>query len=111
MKPKKEEKQGSPSIKLEKELAEITKELTRKNRDLEIEASLERVRAVAMGMSQSDDLLSICETMFHELKKLGFDDLRNAMIDIHYEAKDYLLNYDYSDNAGKTITTFKYNSS
>ncbi len=107
----KKETSASPSTnELKKELAAITSELSRKNRDLEIEASLERVRAVAMGMNQSDDLLSICETMFHELKKLGFDDLRNAMIDIHYEAKAYLLNYDYSDNTGKTITTFKYNS-
>ncbi len=110
MKRKQEEKPDSRIAQLEKELTANTVELKRKNRDLEIEASLERVRAVAMGMNQSDDLLSICETMFHELKKLGFDDLRNAMIDIHYEANEYLLNYDYSDNTGKTITTFKYNS-
>ncbi len=110
MKSKKETIAGSSPNELEKELAKITLELERKNRDLEIEAALERVRIVAMGMSNPDDLLSICETMFRELKKLGFSDLRNAMIDIHYEAKEYLLNYDYSENTGKTITTFKYNS-
>ncbi len=80
------------------------------NRELEIEAALERVRAVAMSMTKPDDLLSICETMFHELKKLGFADLRNAMINIHYDEKSYLLNYDFAENTGRTVTSFVYNS-
>ncbi|MBL7762331.1 MAG: hypothetical protein JNL23_02780, partial [Chitinophagaceae bacterium] len=80
------------------------------NRELEIEAALERVRAVAMSMTKPDDLLSICETMFHELKKLGFTDLRNAMINIHYDEKSYLLNYDFAENTGRTVTSFVYNS-
>jgi signal transduction histidine kinase len=77
---------------------------------LQIEASLERVRTVAMGMNQSDDLLSICEIMFHELKKLGFEDLRNAMISIHYDEKQYLLNYEYRESVGKTVIKVIYNS-
>ncbi|GAB4372503.1 MAG: hypothetical protein Kow0042_15850 [Calditrichia bacterium] len=46
---------------LEKQVAEKTADLLKKNQELEIEAALERVRTVAMGMSTSDDLLNICE--------------------------------------------------
>jgi len=110
MKSKKETIANSSPNELEKKLAEVTFELERKNRDLEIEAALERVRTVAMGMSNPDDLLGICETMFHELKKLGFDDLRNAMISIHYDEKQYLLNYEYRESVGKTVIRVIYNS-
>ena len=101
------------AILLEETIEEL--ELKRKaveaqNKELAIESALERVRTVAMSMSKADDLLSICETMYHELKKSGFDDIRNAMIDVHYDDKNYLLNYDYSDEAGKTVTKFIYNS-
>ena len=92
------------------ELGQKRKAVEAQNKELEIETALERVRTVAMSMSKADDLLSICEIMHHELKKLGFDDIRNAMIDIHYDEKNYLLNYDYSDESGKTVTKFIYNS-
>jgi hypothetical protein len=92
------------------ELEQKRKSVEAQNRDLEIEGALERVRVVAMSMAKPDDLLSICETMFHELKKLGFTDLRNAMINIHYDAQNYLLNYDYAENTGRTVTSFTYNS-
>ena len=92
------------------ELEQKRKAVEAQNRELEIEAALERVRAVAMSMAKPDDLLSICETMFHELKKLGFADLRNAMINIHYDEKSYLLNYDFAENTGRTVTSFVYNS-
>ncbi len=100
-------------ILLEETIAELEqkrKAVEEQNRELEIEAALERVRTVAMGMSKPDDLLSICDTMFHELQKLSFDDLRNTMINLHDDAKQFILNYDYSELSGKTITKFKYNS-
>ncbi|MEO5947432.1 MAG: ATP-binding protein [Chitinophagaceae bacterium] len=73
-----------------------TAELEEKNRELEIETSLEKVRAVAMGMHKPDDMLSVCKTMYHELKSLGFDELRNAMIHSFPKEKNYFINYDYS---------------
>jgi hypothetical protein len=85
---------------LEKELVEKTAELARKNRDLQIESSLERVRAVALTMKQPDDLLSICKIMFAELQSLGVSDLRNALINFWDDASGSLLDYDYSDYAG-----------
>src|SRR4249919_1747769 len=69
------------------ELEQKRKAVEAQNRELEIEAALERVRTVAMSMNKPDDLLSICEILFNELQKLGFSRLRNAMIDIHYDDK------------------------
>jgi hypothetical protein len=72
-------------------------------REAQIEASLERVRAVAMGMNKSDDLLSICEVSFKEFKKLGFDNIRNALIHIQYDNQKYFMDYDFSDLTGGAI--------
>lgn len=74
-----------------------------------IEASLERVRSVAMSMHQASDLLEICETSYVELIKLGFSELRNTMINIHDDAEEKFLNYDYSKYAGKSVTKYGYN--
>lgn len=78
-------------------------------REAQIEASLERVRSVAMGMRQASDLLEICETSYVELLKLGFTELRNTMINIHNDADEKFLNYDYSKYAGKSVTKYGYN--
>ena len=87
-----------------------TVELENKTRDLEIQNSLERIRGIAMGMSKPDDLLEIAENIFRELKKHGFDSLRNTMINIYQDQLDSLLNYDFSPNSGKTLTTIQYKS-
>jgi signal transduction histidine kinase len=55
---------------LEKLVAEKTADLALKNRELEIEAALERVRARAMGMHNSDELKELIGTVFTELTKL-----------------------------------------
>ena len=73
-----------------------TAELEIKNKELEIETSLEKVRAVAMGMHKPDDMLGVCKTMYNELKSLGFDELRNAMIHSFPEDNVFFINYDYS---------------
>jgi len=81
---------------LERVVEQRTNELQIKNRELEIETSLEKVRAVAMGMHKPDDMLEVCKTMYHELKSLGFDELRNAMIHSFPEDNVFFINYDYS---------------
>ena len=48
-----------------------TIELERKNRELEIEAALERVRAKTMAMHRSDELGATSLLLFDELKALG----------------------------------------
>ena len=79
-------------------------------REAQIEASLERVRAVAMGMNKSDDLLSICEISYKEFKKLGFDNIRNALIHIQYDNQKHFMDYDFSDLTGGAITKIEYGS-
>ena len=90
------------------ELEQKRKAVEEQNRELEIEASLERVRTVAMGMSKSEDLLSICEVSFRELQKLGFDDLRNAVIHVHNDEQKYFMDYDFSDFTGGQIGKVEY---
>lgn len=101
------------SVLLEKtteELEHERKSLEDKNRELEIESSLERVRTVAMSMRDAADLLKICQILFEELTALGFAELRNAMINIVDDEKGSFLNYDFHSDGGGNITHFQYNS-
>ena len=50
-----------------------TIELEAKNRELEIEGALQRIRAQAVAMQQSSDLLDIVVTMRNEFTKLGHE--------------------------------------
>ncbi|MBK7254984.1 MAG: nuclear transport factor 2 family protein, partial [Ignavibacteria bacterium] len=97
------------NLELQKLVDEKTADLLIKNSDLQIETSLERVRTVAIGMRKSEELLNVCEILFKELKTLGFDELRNTMINIHNDEEKTFLNYDYSDTLGKNITPLFYN--
>jgi signal transduction histidine kinase len=57
--------------KFQKQINEQTAELQEKNRELEIEASLERVRAKAMAMHSTKDIESATVVVFNELSRLG----------------------------------------
>ena len=87
--------------------AELEKQLAEKNRDLQIEASLERVRTVAMSMRKPADLLSICESLFRELQLLDFGNLRNALVHTYLNS-NYIIDYDYSDFSKGTINHIPY---
>ncbi|PWK17772.1 ATP-binding protein [Xanthomarina spongicola] len=50
-----------------------TTELEQKNRELEVETALERIRAQAVAMKESSDLLDIVVTMRNEFIKLGHE--------------------------------------
>jgi len=95
---------------LQKLVEEKTIELKTINQELELETSLERVRAVANGMMKPDNLLAVCEVLFAELRKLGFQQLRNSMINIHHDDEGYFLNNDFSEELGRTVTRIAYNS-
>ena len=88
----------------------VEKELDSKNRDLEFETSLEKVRAVALSMRKAEELTGICEVLYSELRSLGFSEMRNTMINIHNDEKGSFINYDYSDEIGKSITPLFYNT-
>lgn len=77
-------------------------------KEARIEASLEKVRAQALGMHKPGDLLNVCKVLFKELIQLGFDQLRNAVIHTLYDEKGYFLDHDYSDYSGGAITTIPY---
>ncbi len=51
--------------------AELEKQLATKNRDLEIEAALERVRSRTMAMQHSDELSETAYILFQQFKELG----------------------------------------
>ena len=91
------------------ELEQKRKAVEDQNHELEIESSLERVRTMAMGISKPPDLLDVCEIMFIELQNMGFNELRNSMINIHEDQNRTLLNYDYSDKMGKSINLLRFN--
>jgi signal transduction histidine kinase/ketosteroid isomerase-like protein len=99
------------NIQLRDAVKRRTIELENKNRELEIEAALEKVRVQALGMHKPDDLLNVCKILFKELQVLGFDNLRNAMIDTFVDEKKYLLDYDFSDFTGGSITRNAYSGS
>ncbi|RMA57300.1 ATP-binding protein [Ulvibacter antarcticus] len=78
-------------------------------REAKIEASLEKVRNVALGMKQSDHLLDIVKALYEQLLELGFNDIRNAIIDVNNEDEETFMDYDYSHEMGGTITLMSYN--
>ena len=78
-------------------------------REAKIEASLEKVRAVATGMHKPDDLLNVCEVMYKEFLSLGFSEIRNAIININNDTDGSFINYDYAEAAGKSFGHFKNN--
>jgi hypothetical protein len=80
------------------------------NLELEIEAALERVRREAMAMKKPDDLLGICKMLFEALLTLGFSELRNTMINIYNDDKEYFVNYDFSIDGGLNRLVIPYNS-
>ncbi len=103
-------KKKTQQPKPEQKISELEKELVKKTRELEIEASLERVRTVAMSMNKSEDLLRICEVSFNEFQKLGFDHLRNAVIHIPNDDQNFYMDYDYSESLGSAIAKIDYGS-
>ncbi|WP_203295983.1 ATP-binding protein [Luteirhabdus pelagi] len=77
-------------------------------REAKIEAALEKVRSVALSMNESKDLLTITKELYEQLLELGFDDIRNALIDVNNEDAQTFLDYDYSHEMGGTITLMSY---
>src|SRR5665647_1562254 len=74
---------GTTAILLEetiKELAQNRKTVKAQNRELEIEAALEKVRNKTMAMRNSQDIGDTVSTMFDELVKLGAETIRCGIL-------------------------------
>jgi signal transduction histidine kinase len=74
-----------------------TIELEQKNRELEIEAALERVRARTMAMHKSDELLETGALLFKELSKLGVKIFNCGYVLMDDKAK---IGWNYGVNPG-----------
>ncbi len=82
-----------------------TVELEQRNLELTIEAALEKVRAVAMGMKHAADMLEICRTISHELASLKVKNIRNVQTAIFYPQRGTYMNYEYYAKHKKTFIT------
>ncbi len=76
--------------------------------EAKIEAALEKVRSVALSLKNSDDMLEIAQVLYEQLLELGFTEMRNAIIDIHNDANETFLDYDYSHDMSSAVTEFSY---
>ena len=77
---------------LEKQVAERTAELAHKNRELEIEAALDKVRSRSLAMHKSDELQEVVVVVFEKLKELGLVFDGGAGIQLFTEnSKDSIL--------------------
>jgi signal transduction histidine kinase len=89
------EEESLPMEGLRRKNQELEAKIKERTRELEIEASLERVRAVAMGMMKPDDMLEVCLAISQESEKLGIKEIRNVQTVIVNEQKGTYVNYQY----------------
>jgi len=73
--------------KLEQKVAEQTAGLQQKNRELEIEAALERVRSRTMAMHNSDELQEVGSVLFQQLEMIGLSPVSSWISLVHPELK------------------------
>ena len=79
--------------------------LEHQNHELEIEAALERVRTIAMGMSKADDMLEVCKTISQQLELLGLKEIRNVQTAIFSDERATYMNYEHYARHDKDIVT------
>jgi hypothetical protein len=64
-------------------LMKVFAELRIKDRELEIEAALERVRAQALAMQTSDDLIEVANVLREQMGKLGQPELESSIVHLY----------------------------
>ncbi|HKJ80628.1 MAG TPA: ATP-binding protein [Ignavibacteriaceae bacterium] len=79
-------KKKIPQPEYGQKISELEKELAKKNRELEIEAALEKVRARTISMQKSEDLAEIMHLISEQLKSLG-EEIDQITIGIFDEEK------------------------
>lgn len=80
---------------LEKKFESLNCRLAEQNRELEIEAALEKVRVCAMAMKEPADMLDVCRIISEQFELLGVREIRNVQTAIFYQTKGAYLNYEY----------------
>ncbi|HEX5111497.1 MAG TPA: ATP-binding protein, partial [Saprospiraceae bacterium] len=99
------EKISQENLQLREAVKRRTTELEHKNRELEIEAALEKVRTIAMSMQDPNDMLGVCHTIADQLSMLGVKEIRNVQTAIIYENKGTYLNFEYYAKHDKDMVT------
>jgi len=99
------EKIKEENLQLREAVQRRTVDLENKNRELAIESSLEKVRAVAMGMRKPDDMLEVCRMISEQLEILGVREIRNVQTAIFYPVKSVYINYEYYRLHQKSLIT------
>ncbi len=89
------EKITKENLELRDAVKRRTIELENKSKELEIEAALERVRAVAMGMKKPEDMLDVCRMITKQLEGFGVTKIRNVQTAIIDETIGQYLCYQY----------------
>ncbi|MCB9211276.1 MAG: nuclear transport factor 2 family protein [Ignavibacteriales bacterium] len=95
----------SENLKLQKAVKDRTEELEKTNRTLEIETSLERVRAIALSMKEPADMLEVCKVISNQLQLLGIKDIRNVQTAIFNRSNKTYINYEYYKLHDKELIT------
>ncbi|WP_194973320.1 ATP-binding protein [Aquiflexum lacus] len=96
------EKITKENLELKDAVKRRTSELENKNRELAIEAALEKVRAVATGMKTPEDMLDVCRVISDQLQQFGVEKIRNVQLAIIDENIGQYLCYQYFAPYGKT---------
>lgn len=89
------EKISKENLELRDAVKRRTAELENKNRELAIEASLEKVRSVAMSMKKPEDMLDVCRVISDQLQQFGVEKIRNVQTAIIDENIGQYLCYQY----------------
>jgi hypothetical protein len=87
--------------KLQLRIAELEKELANKDRELEIEAALERVRARAMSMHHSHELSDVLSVLFKQYDILGISPVFSHLT--LFDLKNNKFSYRTTGKDGKRV--------
>ena len=90
---------------MQKQNNQLKDQLAAKAKEVKIETSLEKVRAVALRMKEPADMLKICKTISLQLEKLGVNEIRNVQTAIFYPERKTYMNYEYYAKHDKSIIT------
>ncbi|MGN6602954.1 MAG: sensor histidine kinase [Ginsengibacter sp.] len=90
---------------LQKQNNQLKEKLAAKAKEVKIETSLEKVRAIALRMKEPSDMLKICRTICLQLEKLGVEEIRNVQTAIFYPSKGSYMNYEFYARHDKTLIT------
>ncbi len=99
---------------LEETIEELEKKreaVEAQNKELEIEAALERMRAVALTIRTSDELIKVAESLYNELLILGFSNTRNAQVVINLGENELYLICVYTEGSAEIFKESRYETS